>query len=115
MDGISESQSEEIFKTFHFYINDHIASILTRDSNVLKGIDQLIKSLLVRGDQYLANADFTERIAELGGNTAKALSHPLFSQDRLPPQVNKMLPNSSAFILPAEPLATKSQRVVINN
>ena len=96
--GLSDAKSRTVIKTVRSYVNDHIGHLIRDDSETLASIDATIISLTKSGEQYLAKADIGELTAAVGGLTATALSHPLFSLDMLPKDVAKILPKSLAFL-----------------
>ena len=98
LEGLSDAKSHALIKTVSHYVNDYIGHLIRDDSDALASIDATIASLTKSGEQYLAKADISELTAAVGGSTAFALSHPLFSQDLLPQDVAAMLPKSLMFL-----------------
>ena len=98
LDGLSAEKAQSILEAIIHHINMWIDSVLESSLDQLDVFDSTIQALIANQDQYVAKADVTKAIAEVGGEISIALAHPFFRDRMLSDSTRKSLPQSLDFL-----------------
>tara|TARA_A100001391_G_scaffold65878_5_gene41521 strand:+ start:15398 stop:18133 length:2736 start_codon:yes stop_codon:yes gene_type:complete len=98
---LGEQAAQQLAADLHHFVNNHLAELIAAHADQLGEVDIRLRAITEHRRQYLAHADLARTIADVAGEAAAALSHPLFDPQMMPPRLKAALPASLAFLADA--------------
>ncbi|GEC31532.1 MULTISPECIES: UvrD-helicase domain-containing protein [Sinorhizobium] len=95
---LGEEAATRIAADLYSFINNHLFDLIGSDTERLSEVDTKLQSITEGNRQYLAHADLARAIANVTGEAAAALSHPLFDPELMPATLKAALPRSLTFL-----------------
>lgn len=95
---LGEEAATRLAADLYSFINGYLFDLIGSDTEHLNAVDTKLMSIVEGQSQYLAHADLSRAIASVDGETAAALSHPLFDPELMTATLKATLPRSLAFI-----------------
>ena len=95
---LGEQAAQQLAADLYRFVNNHLSEQIASHADQLGEVDIRLRAITDDQRQYLAHADLARAIADVPGDAATALSHPLFDPQMMPPGVKATLPASLAFL-----------------
>ncbi|MEJ6785608.1 UvrD-helicase domain-containing protein [Aminobacter sp. Piv2-1] len=98
---LGKQAAQQLAADLHRFVNNHLSNLVASHADQLGEVDIRLRAITQNQQRYLAYADLARAIADVAGDAAMALSHPLFDPQLMPPGLKAALPSSLAFLIDA--------------